>query len=97
MSEIDINAEAVEQSAKFCEAAARHFTDLPTDGEDMRVWANTYNAENATRAAVMLRAQAERIAELEGALRKAREEYHLYGGQTEETAALMDAALEPRS
>ncbi len=53
---VDLSPEAVERSANFCDEVARYFEKRDTGGEDKAHWANVYNAENARKAATLLRA-----------------------------------------
>ena len=55
----------IEGHLTFLKMAAVYFLDRPTGGEDKAHWANVFNAENCTKIAETLEAQANRIAELE--------------------------------
>lgn len=54
----------VERLCKFLDEAARYFENRPVNGEDRAHWANVYNAENARKSAIALRAYAAREAKL---------------------------------
>lgn len=55
---VPVDAER-EKLAKWCDEAARYFERRQTNGEDMAHWSNVMNAQNARKAATLLRTPAE--------------------------------------